>query len=175
MAKSDYEPYKYLYSISLYNTDFVILRPVFYVISIPEITPVSTTVCRNYPCEHYCFLWELPLWALLFFVEITPVNTSNVFGNYPCEHYCLWELPCEHYCLWELPLWALPFVGITLVSTTLMFHDSLWHHNGYWYCRCIHCDRTMSNDVAISVHIMPSQCTMAFQKSSFIMYYYAQL
>ncbi len=33
-------------------------------ISPMEITPVSTTFCWDYPCEHY-FLWRLPLWALL--------------------------------------------------------------------------------------------------------------
>ncbi len=79
---------------------------------------------------------------------------------------------CVDYFLWGLPLCALLFVGITPVCTTSIFY--MTHYDitmGNNIARDIHCDVTMSNEVAIYAYItMYDNVVM-----NLFMYYYAYL
>ncbi len=71
-----------------------------------------------------------------------------------CEHYFCEKYPCGHYILWKVPLWALLFVKMTYVGTTVMFH-------GYCYVMTL---------LRMSI-VMSQWINMSLLWTSFIKYY----
>ncbi len=122
-------------------------------------------------------------------IAIYAISYSSMFMSY----YGLFS--CDLHIIdfrWRSPLCTLPFVDITPVCTTFIFHDSFWHHNGSWHCQG--CPIVAQQWVMtllgrsimtpqwimtlLCVHNMTSQWIMTLlgiTTPNFAMYYYAKL